>query len=96
MSIEEELRKEADGVYGWSNGPGDRYARHTHPFTKILYCVSGSIDFETDAGVIKLAAGDRMVLPAGTAHSAVVGPAGCSCVEGKARMHQRADGETEW
>ena len=37
MSIEEQLRKEADGVYGWSNGPGDRYARHTHPFTKILY-----------------------------------------------------------
>ena len=58
---EESLRREADGVYGWSNGPGDRYARHTHPFTKILYCVSGSIDFATDAGAIKLAAGDRMV-----------------------------------
>jgi hypothetical protein len=24
-----------------------------------------------------------MVLPAGTIHSAVVGPAGCKCIEGK-------------
>ncbi len=96
MSIEESLRREADDVYGWSNGPGARYARHTHSYTKILYCVSGSIDFSTDGGAIKLAAGDRMVLPAGTAHSAVVGPAGCACVEGRARLGTRADGETEW
>ena len=41
-------------------------------------------------------AGDRMVLPAGTRHAAVVGPAGCSCIEGKARTPPRADGETEW
>jgi glyoxylate utilization-related uncharacterized protein len=96
VSIEERLRDEADEVYGWSNGPGDRYARHSHAFTKILYCVAGSIDFALDDRVIHLDAGDRMVLPAGTAHSATVGPAGCACVEGKARVRARADGETEW
>ena len=96
MSIEESLRREADDVYGWSNGPGDRYARHTHAYTKILYCVSGSIDFSLDDRVIHLAAGDRMVLPAGTAHAATVGPEGCACIEGKARSRARADGETEW
>ena len=96
MSIEESLRREADDVYRWSNGPGDRYARHSHAYTKILYCVSGSIDFSLDDRVINLRAGDRMVLPAGTAHSATVGPEGCECVEGKARSRTRADGETEW
>ena len=85
MSIEETLRREADDVYGWSNGSGDRYARHAHAFTKILYCVTGSIDFALDDRVIRLTAGDRMVLPAGTAHAATVGPNGCGCVEGKAR-----------
>jgi quercetin dioxygenase-like cupin family protein len=96
VSIEESLRAEADDVYGWSNGPGDRYARHSHAYSKILYCVSGSIDFSLDDRVIHLRAGDRMELPAGTAHAATVGPDGCACVEGKARLHGRADGETEW
>ena len=90
MSIEERLRAEADDVYGWSNGPGDRYARHAHAFTKILYCVTGSIDFALDDRVIHLEAGQRMVLPAGTAHSATVGSVGCACVEGKARGRARA------
>ncbi|MEA2660634.1 MAG: hypothetical protein QOH08_206 [Chloroflexota bacterium] len=85
MSIEQSLRGEADDVYGWSNGPNDRYPRHEHAYTKILYCVSGSIDFTLDDRVIRLAAGERMVLPAGTPHAAVVGPDGCACVEGKAR-----------
>jgi quercetin dioxygenase-like cupin family protein len=96
VDLEARLRAEADGVYRWSNGPGDRYARHTHAYTKVLYCVTGSIAFALDGRVIQLQAGDRIVLPAGTAHAATVGPDGCSCVEGKARAAARADGETEW
>jgi len=96
MSIEERLRRDANDVYRWSNGPGDRYARHSHTYSKILYCEEGSIDFVLDDRTIHLMPGERMVLPAGTAHAAVVGPLGCSCIEGKARMAGRADGETEW
>jgi quercetin dioxygenase-like cupin family protein len=79
------LRSEASGCYSWSNGPGDRYAAHRHTYEKVLYCVEGSITFvlEGDARRLELKAGDRMVLPAGTIHSAVVGPAGCTCIEGK-------------
>ncbi|HKW78176.1 MAG TPA: cupin domain-containing protein [Candidatus Limnocylindria bacterium] len=84
MDVEERIRSEARDVYSWSNGPGDRYGEHQHPYTKLLYCTSGSIDFRTgDGRVIALKAGDRMVLPAGTRHSAVVGPAGCTCIEGR-------------
>jgi quercetin dioxygenase-like cupin family protein len=79
------LRIEATGCYSWSNGPGDRYAPHSHTYEKVLYCVDGSITFmlEPEGRRLDLKAGDRMVLPAGTIHSAAVGPAGCTCIEGK-------------
>lgn len=84
MDIETRIRKEARDVYTWSNGPGDRYAAHAHGYTKVLYCTSGSIDFQLDGGrTLSLRPGDRMELPAGTRHSAVVGPEGCTCIEGK-------------
>jgi quercetin dioxygenase-like cupin family protein len=78
------LRAEASGCYSWSNGPGDRYAAHSHNFEKVLYCVDGSITFvlEADAKRLELTPGDRMVLAAGTVHSAIVGSSGCTCIEG--------------
>ncbi len=79
------LRREAGSCYSWSNGPHDRYAAHSHPYEKVLYCVEGSITFvlETEGKQVDLSSGDRMVLPPGTVHSAVVGPTGCTCIEGK-------------
>jgi quercetin dioxygenase-like cupin family protein len=79
------LRAEATGCYSWSNRPGDRYGAHSHGYEKVLYCVDGSITFllEEEGKRLELKAGERMVLPAGTRHSAVVGPAGCTCIEGK-------------
>jgi quercetin dioxygenase-like cupin family protein len=82
--IEETLRREARDVYGWSNAPGDRYGEHEHSYTKLLYCTRGSIDFVlSDGRRITLRPGDRLMLPPRTPHSAVVGPEGCACVEGK-------------
>lgn len=79
-------RLEAAGVepYAWSNGPGDRYAAHEHRTTKLLICAEGSITFLVgpDEQPVKLSAGDGFVLPAGTRHAAVVGPYGCTCLEG--------------
>jgi quercetin dioxygenase-like cupin family protein len=79
------LRSEATGCYAWSNGPGDRYAPHSHTYEKVLYCTDGSITFvlEREGKELRLSAGDRMVLPAGKVHSAVVGPEGCTCIEGR-------------
>jgi quercetin dioxygenase-like cupin family protein len=79
------LRAEASGCYSWSNRPGDRYAPHTHDYDKVLYCVEGTITFtlEVEERRLQLTAGDRMVLPAGTVHSAEVGPGGCTCIEGR-------------
>jgi quercetin dioxygenase-like cupin family protein len=79
------LRAEAASCYSWSNGPNDRYAAHSHPYEKVLYCVDGSIVFvlEQEGRRLELKPGDRMVLPVGTVHSAVVGPGGCTCIEGQ-------------
>jgi quercetin dioxygenase-like cupin family protein len=84
IAIERQIRGEAREVYGWSNGPRDRYPEHAHSYTKLLYCTSGSIDFILgDGRTLTLRPGDRMLLPAGTPHAALVGPEGCACVEGK-------------
>ena len=79
------LRQEAGSCYSWSNGPNDRYGAHSHPYEKVLYCVDGSITFilERVGRRLELKPGDRMVLPAGTVHSALVGPSGCTCIEGQ-------------
>jgi mannose-6-phosphate isomerase-like protein (cupin superfamily) len=70
--------------YAWSNGPGDEYGTHRHGYTKRLICEAGSITFRIgpNAEPIQLQAGDGFILPAGTEHSATVGPDGCTCVEG--------------
>jgi quercetin dioxygenase-like cupin family protein len=85
MKLMERLRAEAEHCYSWSNGPGDRYAAHSHAYEKVLYCVAGSITFllEAEDRRLPLQPGDRMVLPAGTPHSAVVGPEGVTCIEGR-------------
>lgn len=86
----EEVAAEAfatDGLtpHRWSSDPGHRYALHAHDYHKVLFCVDGSIIFHTESGDLPLAAGDRLDLPAGTVHSAVVGPDGVTCLEATRR-----------
>jgi uncharacterized protein YjlB len=67
----------------WGNGPGDHYAPHEHGFDKVLVCVAGSIRFELPGSgrAVDLAVGDRLDLPAGTRHEALVGGEGVRCLE---------------
>ena len=83
-TVTQRLRDEGVEPYAWSNGPGDRYAVHEHRYTKLLMCAAGSITFLVgpDALPVSLSPGDGFVLPAGTPHAAVVGPGGCTCLEG--------------
>ncbi len=69
--------------YQWSNGPHDRYATHTHSYDKVIYVVRGSITFGLPelGQQLTLNAGDRLDLPAGTVHDAVVGERGVVCLE---------------
>jgi quercetin dioxygenase-like cupin family protein len=77
------LRDEGLSASPWSNAPGDRYAAHDHGYDKVLVVAAGSITFGVpDLGqAIELVEGDRLELPAGTSHDALVGPHGVTCLE---------------
>ena len=77
------LHSEGLESYRWANAPGDEYTAHQHTYHKVVYCVSGSITFGlSDEGQhITLYPGDRMELPPGVRHDAVVGPDGVVCLE---------------
>ena len=81
--IEARLREEGLDPGAWSNGPHDRYAAHDHGYDKVLVCARGSIRFGLPARgeAVDLEAGDRLDLPAGTAHDALVGADGVTCLE---------------
>jgi uncharacterized protein YjlB len=83
-SVAEALRDAGVEPHAWSNGPGDRYAVHSHDYTKLLVCAAGSITFLVgpDALAVELQPGDGFILPPGTPHAAIVGPDGCTCLEG--------------
>jgi quercetin dioxygenase-like cupin family protein len=82
--VAERLRAEGVDPYSWSNAPGDRYAAHSHAYTKLLMCAAGSISFLVgDAEErVELRPGEGFVLPPDTPHAAIVGPQGCTCLEG--------------
>jgi hypothetical protein len=65
----------------WSNGPGDRYGSHDHAYDKVIVVAAGSIRFGLTSGSMDLAEGDRLELVARTAHDALVGPDGVTCLE---------------
>lgn len=83
-AVEERMRAENLPFYRWSNGPGDVYGAHDHAYHKVIYVLAGSITFGLpDTGEkIDLSAGDRLDLPPGIRHDAVVGERGVVCLEG--------------
>ena len=89
-AVEACMKAEGVSYYRWSNGPGDIYSAHDHPYHKVIYVLRGSITFGLPASdeQITLDAGDRLDLPAGITHNAVVGGHGVVCLEGHRRIHQ--------
>jgi quercetin dioxygenase-like cupin family protein len=77
------LQAEGLQCYRWANQPGDAYGAHAHSYHKVIYVVSGSIAFGLphSSQSIGLYPGDRLDLPAGVVHDAVVGPEGVICLE---------------
>jgi quercetin dioxygenase-like cupin family protein len=82
MGLEARLRTEGLEPLRWSNGPNDRYAAHDHAYDKVIVVERGSIRFGLAPGpMVDLEPGDRLELPAGTSHDALVGPDGVACLE---------------
>ncbi len=83
LALRARLESEGLSPYSWSNGPHDVYAAHSHTYNKVIYCVSGSIKFglPEQNRSLSLYPGDRLDLPAGIVHGAVVGSQGVLCLE---------------
>ncbi len=83
--LEATLRKEGLEPEWWSNAPGYRYSEHEHDYHKVVVCAEGSITFVlTPTGEeLELYPGDRLDLPPGWPHEALVGTAGVRCLEGR-------------
>jgi quercetin dioxygenase-like cupin family protein len=81
--LEQKILAEGLTPYRWSNTPGDAFAAHSHNYHKIIYVVMGSITFgfPVEGEPVTLFVGDRLDLPAGVRHNAVVGPEGVVCLE---------------
>ena len=79
--LRDRFRAEGLSPREWGNDPGDRYESHSHPYHKVLYCVSGSITFHTEDGDLELEAGDRLDVEPSADHAATVGPDGVQCIE---------------
>lgn len=82
-AIQERFHAEGLSPYRWSNGAGEVYAAHSHPYHKVIYVIRDSITCQLPLSEqrLVLAAGDRLDLPPDTAHDAVVGPEGVVCLE---------------
>ena len=81
--LEHSLQAEGLVPAAWANGPGHRYGAHDHPYDKVIVTTAGSIRFGLPATgeTVELAVGDRLELPAGTRHDALVGQDGVTCLE---------------
>jgi quercetin dioxygenase-like cupin family protein len=82
--LQAQLFQEGLFPYDWSNSPGDYYPPHVHDYDKVIVVVLGSIIWtlpQTEE-TIETRAGDRLDLPRGTWHAALVGPHGVTCLEG--------------
>lgn len=81
--LTQRLADEGFDAFSWTDPPGADYAPHDHPHDESLWVVRGSITFGAEGAEFALGPGDRLMLPAGTVHTARVGPQGATYLIGR-------------
>ncbi|KXK16202.1 MAG: cupin [Chloroflexi bacterium OLB15] len=77
------MQKEGLRPYVWENTPNYRYAVRSHGYNKVMFLIEGQLEitFPDSNQKVKMRAGDRLDIPAGVRHGAIVGMGGAKCVE---------------
>ncbi len=85
-SITRQMQKEGMRPYFWENTPNYRYAIRSHGYCKVMYVVEGTMEITLPDSNhrVRLRAGDRIEIPAGIRHGAIIGSGGAKCVEAAA------------
>jgi mannose-6-phosphate isomerase-like protein (cupin superfamily) len=81
-------RLQRDGfsdVFHWHDAPGSDYSAHSHDHDESLWVLDGEITFGVGGHDFRLGTGDRLMLPAGTVHTARAGAAGATYLIGQRR-----------
>ena len=80
-------RLEQDGfdVFCWRDAAGADYQPHSHDHDESIWVVEGEISFGVGGRDWRLGPGDRLMLPAGTMHTARAGDHGATYLIGERR-----------
>ncbi len=70
-------------TYVWRDAPNAHHPDHTHPVETAHIILDGEISLVIDGQARLYKVGDRCDVPAGTVHSAQVGPHGCEYLIGE-------------
>ena len=86
---EDDLKRRLEGegfdAFVWRDEAGADYQPHTHDHDESLWVIDGEITFGAGGGELRLGRGDRLMLPAGTVHTARAGLAGARYLIGQRR-----------
>ena len=82
--LSEELQREGFlQTYVWQDAPGTLYPEHTHAQETAHIILSGEMTLTMNGRTVTYHAGGRCSVPAGTTHSARMGPQGCRYLIGE-------------
>jgi len=77
------LSAEGFACFVWTDPPDARYEPHHHDHDESIWVVEGEIIFTAGGSALRLGAGDRLMLPRHTVHTALAGPGGATYVIGE-------------
>ncbi len=81
--LRERLLQEGFDVCRWRDEAGADYQPHSHDHDESLWIVEGEMVFSAAGREMRLRAGDRLMLPKGTVHTARAGAAGVTYLIGE-------------
>ena len=83
QSLRTQLEAEGYDVFRWHDDAGADYQPHTHDHDESLWVIAGEITFGIGGTEYRLGPGDRLMLPAGTVHTARAGRNGATYLIGQ-------------
>lgn len=82
--LRQQLEREGfSHTFVWWDGPGKAYADHTHAGLTAHIILDGEMTLTMNGESHTCHAGERCDVPAGTVHSALIGPQGCRYLIGE-------------
>ena len=81
--VRSRLGSEGFACFVWTDPPDARYEPHHHDHDESIWVLEGEITFTAGGSALRLGAGDRLMLPRHTVHTALAGPGGATYVIGE-------------